>query len=920
MTASTHTLRRSCHFCRTRKIRCSGESICEACRERSHDCVYDAETARGRPKGSGVRTDSTDVMSSESGSPSPSFAGMQGTNIESTSPSMRRRTSESVYQSANGSSGQEEIVGNALRQMFAENFTALNFTTENMYQQKIASFSRTLPSDMNMLNQAAASSGDRRQHLDLEQGLYHVPQDLVSMLSTKFGNLGCQYIDEGGAKSCIQSLVNDTSTEMYDDTAFPASCNPLQDLDPRRASQMIDVWFSTHPLSPIVSKTLLLRSVRSKSYDEALFAAIMAGACIAHDGDETNASRTRALLQWAAASVEKRTVDQSFDAKLSIVQTLLLIGWDDLCHDRIRRAVCNIGYAGRIVATLGDHLVGEPLNSRSRVNGIDIREVEKELVLNCWWMSFMLTHWFFMQMDEQLPGKPNAAMPPDFPPLETSQSALVSLDEASDNVSTLHMQKQALKTMWPLSHVASVNAHIYALLPRDFPPSAEASNSVPWHERPLHQLRSLLDFRTTRDVSSISVHVVAILQASIGNLHREIKDAATQAVILTVHHTILIHMMFPWGSTSVNVTEQRLRQLLGSTQSLLRIFSQTSLANKQGRRGSATACSLLNASLPEIFVMGLDACGRAMERFYDQSQSTSDFESKILASNASAIAKLANQAYLATKSENLSSVTSLRPVKKRLKTFCNQMLCQYPFTADPAMHDPASSSMPATQAPMQPSQSMPRRPARTQSSPTHVPEAQTHIHNPAMYASQNPVPQRPQMRPLQRQSQGSSSMSDASMSAMSSRSQSIVPDSASSNRSRGGSMARSTSRQPSMASTAPTDFSRDFDLSALDENADWSAMNNELFNFSGSFDGTFSADMTGFEDFMLNASCPTTTQGGYVSAAGSASDFGDLLANPSNLMISSDPFQAVLETMGGAETVMPERGPRDGRATKRPRS
>lgn len=47
-------MRKSCHFCRSRKIRCSGQSICGACRDRKIDCVYGVEASKGRPKGSSV--------------------------------------------------------------------------------------------------------------------------------------------------------------------------------------------------------------------------------------------------------------------------------------------------------------------------------------------------------------------------------------------------------------------------------------------------------------------------------------------------------------------------------------------------------------------------------------------------------------------------------------------------------------------------------------------------------------------------------------------------------------------------------------------------------------------------------------------------------------------------------------------------
>ena len=45
-------MRRSCTFCRSRKIKCTGQSKCDACRERNIDCVYGVERIKGRPRGS----------------------------------------------------------------------------------------------------------------------------------------------------------------------------------------------------------------------------------------------------------------------------------------------------------------------------------------------------------------------------------------------------------------------------------------------------------------------------------------------------------------------------------------------------------------------------------------------------------------------------------------------------------------------------------------------------------------------------------------------------------------------------------------------------------------------------------------------------------------------------------------------------
>ena len=44
-------IRKTCYFCRSRKIRCSGGQVCTACRARNLGCVYGREASKGRPKG-----------------------------------------------------------------------------------------------------------------------------------------------------------------------------------------------------------------------------------------------------------------------------------------------------------------------------------------------------------------------------------------------------------------------------------------------------------------------------------------------------------------------------------------------------------------------------------------------------------------------------------------------------------------------------------------------------------------------------------------------------------------------------------------------------------------------------------------------------------------------------------------------------
>lgn len=49
--STSSAIRKTCYFCRSRKIRCSGGQVCTACRARNLGCIYGREASKGRPKG-----------------------------------------------------------------------------------------------------------------------------------------------------------------------------------------------------------------------------------------------------------------------------------------------------------------------------------------------------------------------------------------------------------------------------------------------------------------------------------------------------------------------------------------------------------------------------------------------------------------------------------------------------------------------------------------------------------------------------------------------------------------------------------------------------------------------------------------------------------------------------------------------------
>ncbi|KAK8176594.1 hypothetical protein BC567DRAFT_249718 [Phyllosticta citribraziliensis] len=228
MTTTTSTvkqsLRRSCRFCRARKIRCSGHGICDACRERDIDCVYDFEVPKPRAEPSDANTSTPSPLSSSTSSSTTTVAA-------------------------------------DLEADFATSYTP--------------------PSAAGPSPPPHAT----REHLDYHDVLPLLVHDFVGLAAVKLGRLGCQHIVNGGGSLCRRGIAEDTTETMFDPPPVDPPLARYEVGSGRRSSQMIDIWFSMHPLTVIVSKTLLLRGPKTKPIDEALLAVILGDAELAQEDE-----------------------------------------------------------------------------------------------------------------------------------------------------------------------------------------------------------------------------------------------------------------------------------------------------------------------------------------------------------------------------------------------------------------------------------------------------------------------------------------------------------------------------------------------------------------------------------------------------------------------------------------------------------
>ena len=212
-----------------------------------------------------------------------------------------------------------------LEEMFAEDFKNTGHATKNEFQESLRAFHRKISNDPTSTMESLVGSTVEdlpRRTISYAQLLYTMTQGLVEMLSVRFGNLGCHQLNDPSARFYAVSLANDNTPSMFK-PIVSESHSPLDEFDSHRTMQMIEVWFSVHPLSNIISKTLLLRNFKSNTHDPILLAVMLADASYVHENDVAREKR-EILFTWAESQLRDRRVNES---GLSTVQMLMLLGW-----------------------------------------------------------------------------------------------------------------------------------------------------------------------------------------------------------------------------------------------------------------------------------------------------------------------------------------------------------------------------------------------------------------------------------------------------------------------------------------------------------------------------------------------------------------------------------------------------------------
>ena len=479
---------------------------------------------------------------------------------------------------------------------------------------------------------------------------------LVELVSARFGSLGLCHRDETLTPYFASSLAQDRSVTMFDahtQVETPPKYNDHQ------VCQMIELWFFHHPLSFIVSKTLLLHGYRSGTHDETLLAVILASASFTFN--EAGSNPGQKLFQWVQSRLCHR---KAGSLPLPLIQTLILVGWHELCLSRARRGYCYLEVARVAIIDFHTRLNEEPRTEIDWINGVDVGRVELELCQRMYWLTFALELWAALQMDIPFLDPMTLEVEVKYPPLDEFSSAVLTLDKESGNVATLGAQERAMLELWPLSHIASTIESIYALYPRHTI-ATTANPACGWVSQTLPRLRHLLE--SPNNLSDVCRRIRDILADGLDKFQNQMGSHPSEIFTLSVYRILIIHLLFPRpspGASASRVTKTTLNDAIR----FITVFKDSLRSLDQPAEAHSVLIDSPESPNPQMAVLGLDTCSRALHELFTRSMAGSLEDQERMIGRQAELAELARDLHNISKHSLFRVVPTLSMVKKSLKS------------------------------------------------------------------------------------------------------------------------------------------------------------------------------------------------------------------------------------------------------------
>ncbi|KAF3149532.1 hypothetical protein TWF569_005145 [Orbilia oligospora] len=717
------TIRKSCQFCRTRKIKCSGTARCEACTERNLDCVYAPESAKGRPRrisaSAAARAaalmqatikenealQTTTSSTQNAGSFKCESSTYSTSDFQRETSLLSSKTVESwtrlrPFMSWNPNNTIAQDIDLFFRQEFGGEGSAP--VPENPYLRAISSFGQKMKdidesktpatfqrrdlSDKSSNSPASDMSSPPADQMEVQYRapvmsydgvLTFMAQEVVEMVAIMYGRLGCQHLEDSAGKFYVKSCLADTSPRMFSSSVLNGAAaqkpSPLARFEQHQIVQMIESWFSLHPLSSIASKTLFLRQFRDGKHDEILLNLMVGDALYIGDG-RIGSNAGEPFFEYACALMGARKEDK---LSLSVMQSCLLLAWHNFCIGKGRRgtAFASLACAGTNKTLI--QLNEKPITGQGMINGVDIGEVETELLKNINCVLSLLTLWGFMQFDtpfaDFLPAVPLAS---ESLPSDRRFSKVAELDERSGNLSARRRQDYMIKSWWALRNMTSTCSHIYALYPRNISTALEESKKDDMFWVSVHRLRGI----NNQNIPLLCLRIRKVLEEAVRSLEakKESDDLNNTAhsVPVVLYYVIMIHLLFPnvAEEDDWSVTLDTMVKFLETSEFLLGALDRFESENKDAPGDDRWVFSramlppeTADIAMANMMLLGIDACGRALEYFIGCVDKGSWQESQVVLAHRARLREVAKALLKAAKYDKLNSARRLKEVKRQVK-------------------------------------------------------------------------------------------------------------------------------------------------------------------------------------------------------------------------------------------------------------
>jgi hypothetical protein len=643
--SKSRSIRQSCTFCRKKKIWCSGELICSACQSRQLNCIYTTRAPKGRntkPPENHARNQNKNVLSLDSSVELQSGARSLEWKGDITTNASTGLLLDSV--NVNNDAVTRTTLGDLLESRFQKHYRHCGLSSLEAGRE---------------LGFPPSSPTEAISYKDL---FFNITPALLDLGSAKIGRLRTDDGSDSFIPHCYHfrnCLPQDGSETMFQ-AGFPANNIALPSRSNQTACQLLEVWFSQHPLSLILSKTAFLHDFHGGLCDPGLLAIILADVTPSLQSSEWG--QPESLRQFACEQVWKRPAEQT---SLSMVQLLVLLGWHQICTGEVRRGACYINVAHELIGRWNQ--AQQRRLGTQRMNGVDYASVALELGYRIFWLTFAIELWIALQLDCRLeyPTRINPSL--NLPSPEIKNSSVYELDRSSGNVASLAAQEQFWRVFWPLSHICCTVGPIYALLPR-VASNPQASLTEPrtyWSAAILRRLHRLVNKH--RSVSGLCQTVRGIVSEELERLQAEMGTHPSETVARIAYQLLSIHILFPKvQSAEPGSTRESLDTLVQNTTHAILAFIDLLRLVEQSLEPPDSLNGISPCSSAGLILAGLDASSRALRETLRLLDSDPDAKPVILHWQPNLV-ELAHQLHTVCKHPSIRVHPPARDVKQQLK-------------------------------------------------------------------------------------------------------------------------------------------------------------------------------------------------------------------------------------------------------------